>query len=170
VLDNSYPTDINNPNPYGVERLDIMPGMQHMSGEQALEYVRSRHEDLIGDFGRTQRQRQLLLAVKDKFLKNRSSILEFPTFLQSLQDQVKTDISPSFIIQLGWFFLLNKNTSLKQYTLSPPDYSQVGNSTDGQSIVIGDATASASLITKIFGIAAGNTTLNNLSAVKEIQQ
>src|SRR6185437_2048987 len=49
VLAYSYPTDINSSNPYGYQRLDIQPGMQHMNGEQALPYVRSRHEDVVGD-------------------------------------------------------------------------------------------------------------------------
>lgn len=124
VLDNSYPTDINTPNPYGYQRLDIQPGMQHMSGQEALEYVRSRHEDLIGDFGRTQRQRQLLLAMKNTLLYSKSSILSLPSILNGLNGQIKTDISPALGLQLGIFSLSNRNITIKQFTLSPPTYSQ----------------------------------------------
>src|SRR5579864_383653 len=108
VLDYSYPTDINSPNPYGYQRLDIQPGMQHMNGEHALQYVRSRHEDLVGDFGRTQRQRQLLLTLKQTLLKSPSSLTEIPELFDALNGQIKTDITPLIAIQLGSFFLTNK--------------------------------------------------------------
>ncbi len=169
VLDNSYPTDINNPNPYGYQRLDIQPGMQHMSGEEALQYVRSRHEDLIGDFGRTQRQRQLLLALKQELLSSRASLLQVPTIFDSLNGQIKTDVTASLGLQFGFFFLTNKITE-KQFTLSPPLYSSIGNSTDGQSIVIANADAASHLITRIFGSTAGKITLDTLSTVQGIQK
>jgi len=170
VLDNSYPTDINSSDPYGYQRLNIQPGMQHMTGEQALQYVRSRHEDLIGDFGRTQRQRQLLLTLKDLLLHNSNPLVQFSGIFSSLNGQVKTDISPAFSTQLGLFFLLTRGISEKQFTLSPPTYSTVGNSTDGQSIVIANASASAELITKLFGDKAGKITFDNLSQEEGIQQ
>lgn len=170
VLDNSYPTDINSSDPYGYQRLDIQPGLQHMTGEQALQYVRSRHEDLIGDFGRTQRQRQLILTMKDTLLSDKTSLLRLPDVFDSLTGQIKTDVSTTFGLQLGIFFLTNRNIVIKQLTLSPPTYATVGNSTDGQSIVIGDASASASLLSPIFGNDAGQTTLQSLSNLQGVQQ
>lgn len=171
VLDNSYPTDINGNNPYGYQRLNIAPGMQHMTGEQALQYVRSRHEDLIGDFGRTERQRELLLTLKQTLLKSPTSLTDIPQLFDNLNGQIKTDITPTSALQLGTFFLLNKNgINIKQYTLSFPTYSQLGWSTDGQSIIIANATSSAQLLTNIFGDSAGQTTLNSLESVQDIQQ
>ena len=167
VLDYSYPTDINSSNPYGYQRLDIQPGMQHMDGEQALQYVRSRHEDLVGDFGRTQRQRQLLLTLKDTVLTSPASLEQFPNLFSSLDGQIKTDMTPVIALQLGSLFLTSKITP-QQYTLTLPTDSQIGWSTDGQSIVIGNATPSAQLITNIFGSQAGQTTYNSLVAVQNI--
>jgi LCP family protein required for cell wall assembly len=167
VLDYSYPTDINSPNPYGYQRLDIQPGMQHMDGEHALQYVRSRHEDIVGDFGRTQRQRLLLLTLKDMLLRNPSALDEIPQLFDSLNGQIKTDITPLIALQLGSFFLTNKITP-QQYTFSIPAYSQIGWATDGQSIVIGKPSSSASLITNIFGQQAGTMTYNSLSSVQNI--
>jgi LCP family protein required for cell wall assembly len=167
VLDYSYPTDINNPNPYGYQRLDIQPGMQHMNGEQALQYVRSRHEDVVGDFGRTQRQRQLLLTLKDTMLNSPDAIGQIPQLFDSLNGQIKTDLTPLNAIQLGSFFLTNKITP-QQYTLSIPNYSQIGWSDDQQSIVIGNATASAQLISNLFGQQASQTTYNSLVSVQHL--
>lgn len=167
VLDYSYPTDINNPNPYGYQRLDIQPGMQHMDGEQALQYVRSRHEDIVGDFGRTQRQRQLLLTIKSTILGSPTALGQIPQLFDALNGQIKTDITPVLALQLASLFLTNK-VNPQQYTLSIPDDSQIGWATDGQSIVIGNATASAQLISTIFGQQAGTTTFNSLSTVQDI--
>jgi LCP family protein required for cell wall assembly len=59
LLDDNYPDDTgpgtHASNPYAVKRLYRAPGPQHLTGDQALEYVRSRHADLVGDIGRTQR-------------------------------------------------------------------------------------------------------------------
>lgn len=170
VLDNAYPTDINNPNPYGYQRLDIQAGMQHLTGEEALQYVRSRHEDLLGDFGRTQRQRQLLLALKSTVLHSQSSLLSLPDLFDSLQGQIKTDITPSYAVSLAYFYLTNRNVPEKQYTLSPGTYTNIGNSMDGQSIVVADATQSAKLVTKLFGQHAGQTTYSSLVNVGGIAQ
>ena len=167
VLDYSYPTDINNPNPYGYQRLDIQPGMQHMDGEQALQYVRSRHEDVVGDFGRTQRQRQLLLTLKGSLFNSPTALSQIPQLFDSLNGQIKTDLTPIDALQLGSFFLANKITP-QQNTLTLPDDSSIGWSTDGQSIVIGNATASAQLISNIFGSQAGQTTYNSLVSVQDI--
>ncbi len=171
VLDNQYPTDINSSNLYGYQRLDIQAGMQHMSGEEALKYVRSRHEDLLGDFGRTERQRQLLLTLKNTLFQSKTSLLNIPQIFDDLKGQIKTDVSPLDVVEVGTFYFENqKSIKIKQFTLSPPTYSTDGNSTDGQSIVIGDATNSAKLVESIFGKKAGETTLSSLSSVKEIQQ
>src|SRR6266702_1891081 len=70
IIDDDYPNDTGgnaDPNdPFSYKRLYIAPGPQHLNGVQALEYVRSRHADLIGDIGRTQRQQQILEALKLK--------------------------------------------------------------------------------------------------------
>ena len=66
VVDDYYPADLTSSNPYDYHRVFTWPGPQHMSGLQAMEYVRSRHGDLRGDFGRSARQQQVLLALRAK--------------------------------------------------------------------------------------------------------
>lgn len=43
-------------------------GQQHFDGKKALLYVRSRHGSAGGDFSRGQRQREVIIALKDKVL------------------------------------------------------------------------------------------------------
>src|SRR5256885_14017313 len=66
VLDDYYPNDIYTDHPYGYARIAVLPGPQHLMGAEALQYVRSRHNDLQSDFGRSRRQQQVLLAIKQK--------------------------------------------------------------------------------------------------------
>jgi LCP family protein required for cell wall assembly len=54
IIDPQYPTA-----DYGTMRLHIKKGLQHMDGEEALRYARTRHAD--SDFGRIQRQQQVMM-------------------------------------------------------------------------------------------------------------
>lgn len=56
IVDAAYPTA-----DYGVMRVEFQPGMQHMTGAQALIYARTRHAD--NDFGRIQRQQLVVQAL-----------------------------------------------------------------------------------------------------------
>ncbi len=48
--------------------LDVKEGNQHFDGQRALYYARSRHTSPRGDFDRTERQRKLIVALKEKVL------------------------------------------------------------------------------------------------------
>jgi LCP family protein required for cell wall assembly len=56
IVDESYPTP-----DYGVTTIVVPAGPQHMDGATALIYARTRHAD--SDFGRSQRQQQILRAL-----------------------------------------------------------------------------------------------------------
>src|SRR5262249_20608216 len=46
--------------------LNVTKGPQHFNGMRALAYSRSRHTSPRGDFDRSERQRMILVALKDK--------------------------------------------------------------------------------------------------------
>ena len=72
-------------------------GPQHMDGQRALIYVRSRHSAQDGtDFGRAKRQRNLLVAVEEKVF-SIGFISKVIPFMSSLNDDVRTDLAPSDI-------------------------------------------------------------------------
>lgn len=48
--------------------LDVNPGMEHFDGLRGLAYARSRYTSARGDFSRSERQRLILVALKDKIL------------------------------------------------------------------------------------------------------
>ncbi|HIQ99573.1 MAG TPA: LCP family protein [Candidatus Scybalocola faecavium] len=73
-------------------------GMNHLDGKQALTYARLRKVGK-GDFERTQRQRQVLMAVFDQVKDIR--IDELISFVHNLFPLLTTDMSNSQILSLG---------------------------------------------------------------------
>jgi len=79
--------------PCRYETLNFDAGLQHMDGETALKYVRSRHSKQDGsDFARAKRQQNLLLAAKEKILSVGFLPRVIP-FIDSLGYNFKTDLT-----------------------------------------------------------------------------
>lgn len=78
--------------PCRYETLHFNSGIQMMSGEQALKYVRSRHavED-GGDFGRARRQQRFLEAVQEKVLAI-GFIPKILPLLDDLENHIRIDV------------------------------------------------------------------------------
>ncbi len=93
IIDYEYPTE-----DYGIETLKIPAGHVHMDGDLALKYVRTRHQD--SDFGRLQRQQQVLLAVRDKAL-SIGQIGKVPEVLNTVGDALRTDLTLPEILALA---------------------------------------------------------------------
>lgn len=98
VMDDFYPADLSGKDPYAYERVAVLPGPQQMNGIQALEYVRSRHGDLRSDFGRSQRQQQVLLALRAKA--KLLGIADLPDIATAMANDFSTDMSISEIASL----------------------------------------------------------------------
>lgn len=127
VVDDTYPDDTgagSDPgNPYAYKRLYLSPGPQHLNGLQALEYVRSRHADLVGDIGRTQRQQQILEALKQKL--NTANIIEnLPQLLRDVTGQVYTDLSEQEMIAFANFGRTLAGQAIQHISLGPGQGSQ----------------------------------------------
>jgi LCP family protein required for cell wall assembly len=90
VLDDYYPLDINSNNLYGYQRIAVLGGPQHLNGVNALQYVRSRHNDLQSDFGRSRRQQQVLLAIRQKA--KQLSPEDVPALATAIGGEIKTNI------------------------------------------------------------------------------
>ncbi|TMF40876.1 MAG: LytR family transcriptional regulator, partial [Chloroflexi bacterium] len=91
VLDDYYPADLNSAeDPYGYYRVAVLPGATHMDGVQALQYVRSRHGDVRGDFARSERQQQLLLALKAGA--SHVTVTDLPQLANAFNGELKTSI------------------------------------------------------------------------------
>ena len=101
VTDDAYPNDVgagSDPNnPFAYRSIYISAGPHHFNGDEALQYVRSRHDDPLGDVGRTQRQQQVLIALKPKL--NASNLIQhMPQLLKDLNGSLYTDLSETEIL------------------------------------------------------------------------
>jgi LCP family protein required for cell wall assembly len=133
VLDDAYPDDINGGFLYGYKTVAVLPGAQHLDGEHALQYVRSRHNDINGDFGRSARQQQVLLAMKAKA--STLSPADLPDIVSALNGKFKTSMGldrvRSLLSLANGFDLAN----IKQIVLYAPVYTNYGPQISGQSVI-----------------------------------
>lgn len=134
VLDDFYPDDLHPGDPYAFKRVFIPPGWRHLSGRQALEYVRSRHGDLNGDFGRSTRQQQILLQLRQK-IRTLDVLTHLTTLVDALQNAVRTDLSVSQVYQLQQFSRGITNADIHRVVLQAPTYCSYAFTPDGQSIL-----------------------------------
>jgi len=119
VLDDFYPADVDSANPYDYERVAVLPGAQHLDGVHALQYVRSRHDDLRGDFGRSERQQQVLLALRARA--RTLNPADLPALAAALNGEFRTSIGLDRIqslIALATAF--NDPGAIHQVVLLPP--------------------------------------------------
>jgi len=93
IHDDAYPTD-----DYGYQTVDIPAGRQHMDGDTALKYARTRHQD--SDFGRIARQQQVLSAVRGAMF-NPLNWPRIPAVLAAVSRSMRTDVSPLDAIAIG---------------------------------------------------------------------
>ena len=162
IVDDSYPADTgaNANDPYAYERLYIAPGPQHLNGQQALDYVRSRHADLVGDIGRTARQQQVLAALKQKL--NVGSVLaNLSQLIADLQGKVYTDLSEQEMIGFASFGHGLPGNAIQHVTLGPGsgnqdygDYSNVYDPSAGsnQDVIIPNCSNIQPLMNNIFSL------------------
>ena len=131
VVDDTYPADTGNASnandPYGYQRLYIPPGPQHLNGQNALQFVRSRHGDIEGDFGRSSRQ-QLLLTQLRRMLFDQDGaaiVAQAVPLLHAFQKEMRTDQPIDFNTAVTYYRLLQTvaHTKPVQVILSPPTYS-----------------------------------------------
>jgi LCP family protein required for cell wall assembly len=130
ILDSEYPTENN-----GFMRLYYPTGLQRMNGVQALRYARTRHVD--SDFGRAQRQQQVVQAALDEIKRRdmREKIEAAPKLLDALSESVRTTMPLNNISTLQGLAELAQNLSpdrVKRLVLKPET------NPDGSNTLIGD--------------------------------
>ncbi len=118
VLDDFYPDDIDSRSPYGYYRVAVLPGAAHLDGAQALQYVRSRHGDLRGDFGRSERQQQVLLALRSQ--SRRLNAADLPDLVGAFNGEIKTSLAVDRVRQLLAVADRFGTGGVRQVVLLPP--------------------------------------------------
>ena len=135
VMDDYYPADLEaDVDPHGYYRVAVLPGPVHLDGVHALQYVRSRHGDLRGDFARSERQQQVLLAIKAEA--SHLNAADLPNLARAFNGEIKTSMGLTRIRQLMSMAGEFDGSGIKRLVLLPPYTSEgwVG----GQSVLLPD--------------------------------
>ena len=112
LIDNLYPTL-----DYGYTRIVINAGEQHMDGETALIYARTRHPD--NDFKRMGRQQNLITAARTELFSDERIVL-FPLLLEQFNQIVETDLTlTEQLFLLRDLYLLN-DVPVNARVIEPP--------------------------------------------------
>jgi len=147
VMDDYYPSDLDaDRSPYGYHRVAVLPGATHMDGVQALQYVRSRHGDLRGDFARSERQQQLLLALKATA--SHLNLADLPTLASAFNGEIQTSIGLDRLRAMVSIANDFDGPNIHRVVLVPP-YTSEGFAGD-QSVVFPDWTRIRPLIRQSF--------------------
>jgi LCP family protein required for cell wall assembly len=152
-IDVNVPFTINDPTYpdmyYGYDPLYIPAGLQHMDGTLALKYARTRHVD--NDFGRAQRQQQVILAARDKALSlGITGLLAKSSLLyQQMEQGIRTDLSLDQIVSLAKTASEIPSENIQSAVL---DYTYVTShkTETGAQVLILDNQKAASLIQQLF--------------------
>jgi LCP family protein required for cell wall assembly len=135
VMDNFYPSDLSAGGyPYDYYRVAVLPGAAHLDGVHALQYVRSRHGDIRGDFARSERQQQVLLAMKAQA--SHLNVADLPVLASAFNGEIKTSLGLTRIRQLMGVANDFDGAGVKRVVLVPPYTSQ--GVIAGQDVVIPD--------------------------------
>ena len=129
--------------------INLKAGQQHLNGEQALQLLRYRHDEL-GDIGRIQRQQIVLRALIEQTL-NPTTITRLPDILNVVQENLDTNLSVEELVALTGFGS-KINRSNMQMLMLPGRFSE--NHEFDASYWVPDGHNIAKLMTQHFGLEA----------------
>jgi LCP family protein required for cell wall assembly len=116
VSDDQFPGTTGRP-----QRVYIPSGLQHMDGDQALRYARSRHTST--DFDRASRQQRVLLSLREQ-ADPQTLVPRLPELVTALKSAVRTDIPVGQLDELLGLASQVDTANIRSYVFSPPLYSQ----------------------------------------------
>ncbi|MEH7445024.1 LCP family protein [Bacillus sp. JJ1122] len=108
--------------------MTLEEGEQQLHGEELLGYVRFRH-DRLSDFGRVQRQQEVITKLKDKAV-SLQSVVKLPELLGLLNTYIDTNIETSTLLTIGKDILSNKSGDIESIRI-PEDGSFTNERYDG---------------------------------------
>lgn len=141
LVDYEYPTD-----DYYTTTIYIPAGHQHLNGEKALWYVRSRHQE--GDFGRIQRQQRAILAIRDKALRL-DVVPRLPQLWGEFKDAIKTDLTLSEVMRLARLAQEVKPESITTASIDE-NYVVPTMTANGAAVLLPQRKAIAGLVRQVF--------------------
>jgi LCP family protein required for cell wall assembly len=100
----------------------LEPGWHHLDGPDALAYARVR-KTAGGDFGRAERQQQVVLAVLDRLVSLEmlpTLVSKAPTLYQEVSEGVRTSLSLEQMVSIAWLAVQIPRENIRQGVIAPP--------------------------------------------------
>lgn len=121
---------------YGTISIHFDAGCQELDAERLLQYARTRHSD--SDIGRSSRQQEVILAVRDKVLSAGgvlSLLPQVPALWRSVQDNIRTDLTLEEVISLARTAESIPDSEIRQSQISFGEV-ELGTTADGDQILM----------------------------------
>ena len=93
--------------------INLSRGEHHLSGEEAVGYLRFRH-DALGDIGRTQRQQWFMRGLIEA-LKSPETITKIPDIINVARQYIKTDLS---VYELSQYAAMAKHIDMSKIEIA----------------------------------------------------
>jgi len=113
---------------YGIG-MTLKPGKQTLHGDQVLGYVRFRH-DRLSDFGRVERQQEVLTKVKDQAI-SMNTLINLPKILGVADPYIDTNVDNTTLLTIAKGLFVGKSKGME--TLRIP----VANSFENKNEIVG---------------------------------
>lgn len=112
------PIDMKYSDPYSDPPLniDIKKGLQVLTGDEAVQFMRFRKGYATQDLGRINAQQEFLKALVDQAI-SPATVLKAPKLLNIIYDNINTDMSKSKMISLGLTSMFIETENLSTTTL-----------------------------------------------------
>jgi LCP family protein required for cell wall assembly len=125
LVPNGIEVDIPYEMSYGIDT-KLEKGKQQLHGKELLGYVRFRH-DRLSDFGRIQRQQEVISKLKDEAV-SLHSIVKLPKLLSLINKYIDTNMDGSTLLTIGKDMLSKKSRDIE--TISIPEVGSFQNKRD----------------------------------------
>ena len=116
--------DVNCPMTFRISTFDrkvqFYKGPMHLSGEEALPYVRMRKQDPLGDHGRNKRQQEVIGKILDKIVSFKS-ISNFSDILNAVGNNLTYSVDPNEFLSLATIYKDTPKENIKTLTAKVTD-------------------------------------------------
>lgn len=83
-----------------MDAIEIEEGVQQLDGERALGYARMRKQDPRGDWGRQERQREVIESVLDELM-SLNSVTNFHSILDAIEPNMETNLTGNQLLSIA---------------------------------------------------------------------
>jgi len=118
--------------------LDVKEGQNHFDGKRALFYARSRHTSARGDFDRAERQRAVLIALKNKIMSagTYGNPVKINSLINEFGSHVRSNLSTGEVLRVYDIMKSIDSSKIGSVGLAdPPNVLVQTDNVNGQSIV-----------------------------------